>query len=78
MELEIKGERFNNSVNQRRAAAKDLGGRKAQFTDSQIKSAVRLVQSGEPAAQVARYLGMSRATLYRHVEGLSLSAKVPK
>ncbi|MCO4273826.1 recombinase family protein [Pseudarthrobacter sp. HLT3-5] len=78
MELEIKRERISDSVNKRRAAGKDLGGRKAQFTDSQIKSALRLVQSGEPAAQVARDLGMSRATLYRRVEGLSLSAKVRK
>jgi DNA invertase Pin-like site-specific DNA recombinase len=78
MELEIKRERITDSANKRRAAGKDLGGRKAQFTDSQIRSAVRLVQSGEPAAQVASDLGMSRATLYRRVERLSLSAKVRK
>ncbi|RAX43708.1 recombinase family protein [Arthrobacter sp. AQ5-06] len=75
MELEIKRERITDSVSKRRAAGKDLGGRKAQFTDSQIKSAARLIQSGEPAAQVARNLGMSRATLYRRMEALSLTAK---
>ncbi|WP_350001727.1 recombinase family protein [Pseudarthrobacter sp. WHRI 8279] len=75
MELEIKRERITDSVSKRRAAGKDLGGRKAQFTDSQIKNAARLIHSGEPAAQVARDLGMSRATLYRRMEGLSLSAK---
>lgn len=75
MELEIKRERITDSVSKRRAAGKDLGGRKAQFTDSQIKNAARLIQSGEPAAQVARDLGMSRATLYRRMEALSLSAK---
>lgn len=75
MELEIKRERITDSVSKRRAAGKDLGGRKAQFTDSQIKNAARLIASGEPTAQVARDLGMSRATLYRRMEALSLSAK---
>jgi len=75
MELEIKRERITDSVSKRRAAGKDLGGRKAQFTDSQIKNAARLIQSGEPAAQVARDLGMSRATLYRRMDALSLSPK---
>lgn len=75
MELEIKRERITDSVSKRRAAGKDLGGRKAQFTDSQIKNAARLISSGEPTAQVARDLGMSRATLYRRMEALSLSAK---
>lgn len=70
MELEIKRERISDSVSKRRAAGKDLGGRKAQFTDSQIRNASRLVGSGQPAAQVARDLGMSRATLYRRIAGL--------
>jgi DNA invertase Pin-like site-specific DNA recombinase len=70
MELEIKRERITDSVSKRRAAGKDLGGRKAQFTDRQIKNAARLIESGEPAAQVARDLGMSRATLYRRMEAL--------
>jgi DNA invertase Pin-like site-specific DNA recombinase len=72
MELEIKRERITDSVSKRRAAGKDLGGRKAQFTDSQIRNAARLVDSGQPAAQVARDLGMSRATLYRRMEALAL------
>ena len=74
MELEIKRERIADSVSKRRAAGKDLGGRKAQFTDSQIKNAARLIESGEPAAQVARDLGMSRATLYRRMSGLALKS----
>jgi DNA invertase Pin-like site-specific DNA recombinase len=78
MELEIKRERITDSVSKRRASGKDLGGRKAQFTDSQIRNATRLIQAGEPAAQVARDLGMSRATLYRRMEALSLSAKSQK
>lgn len=67
MELEIKRERINDSVTKRRAAGKDLGGRRPQFTDSQIRNAQRLITAGEPATQVARDLGMSRATLYRRI-----------
>ncbi|WP_367403824.1 recombinase family protein [Kocuria marina] len=65
MELEIKRERITDSVAKRRAAGKDLGGRRQTFTDSQIRNALRLIEGGEPATQVARDLGMSRATLYR-------------
>lgn len=71
MELDIKRERINDSVSKRRAAGKDLGGRKPQVTDSQVKNAVRLIESGEPAAHVARDLGMSRATLYRRMAMLA-------
>ncbi|WP_270239764.1 recombinase family protein [Kocuria marina] len=70
MELEIKRERITDSVAKRRAAGKDLGGRRQTFTDSQIRNALRLIESGEPATQVARDLGMSRATLYRRMREL--------
>ena len=46
------------------------GGRRQTFTDSQIRNALRLIESGEPATQVARDLGMSRATLYRRIREL--------
>ena len=65
MEHEIKRERVTDSIAKRRAAGHDLGGRPQRITDSQIRSALRLVDAGEPAAQVARDLGMSRATFYR-------------
>jgi DNA invertase Pin-like site-specific DNA recombinase len=65
MEHEIKRERVTDSISKRREAGRALGGRPRRVTDSQIRSAVRLVKSGEPAAQVARDLGMSRATFYR-------------
>jgi len=70
MELEIKRERINDSVTKRRAAGSDLGGRRPTFTNSQIRNAQRLVEAGEPASQVARDLGMSRATLYRRIAAL--------
>jgi len=67
MELEIKRERITDSVSKRRAAGKDLGGRRERFTDSQIENARRLIDAGQPATHVARDLGMSRATLYRRI-----------
>ena len=70
MELEIKRERITDSVANRRATGKDLGGRRQTFTDSQIRNALRLIEGGEPDTQVARDLGMSRATLYRRIQGL--------
>lgn len=72
MEHEIKRERVVDSISKRRAAGHDLGGRPRRITDSQIRSAIRLVDGGAPAAQVARDLGMSRATFYRR------SRDVPK
>lgn len=70
MEHEIKRERVTDSITKRREAGKDLGGRPRRITDSQIRSAVRLVEGGEPASQVARDLGMSRATFYRRSQAL--------
>lgn len=70
MERDIKLERMNDSITKRRAAGRDLGGRKPQFTDSQIRNASSLIEGGKPAAQVARDLGMSRATLYRRINDL--------
>ncbi|MCH6472582.1 recombinase family protein [Sinomonas terrae] len=70
MEHEIKRERVIDSISKRREAGKDLGGRPRRITDSQIRNALRLVESGEPAAQVARDLGMSRATFYRRSRAL--------
>jgi len=71
MELEIKRERITDSISKRRAAGKDLGGRRQAFTESQIRNAARLIDAGEPATQVARDLKMSRATLYRRIRTLT-------
>lgn len=71
MEHEIKRERVVDSISKRRDAGANLGGRPQRVTDSQIRSAMRLVEGGEPAAQVARDLGMSRATFYRRSRSLS-------
>ncbi|REE03232.1 regulatory Fis family protein [Citricoccus muralis] len=73
MELEIKRERITDSVTKRRAVGQDLGGRRQTFTHSQIRSAAHLIESCQPAAQVARDLGMSRATLYRRIRELPVA-----
>ncbi len=67
MELDIKRERITDSVAKRRIAGGNIGGRPQRFTASQIRTAAQLVDAGEPAAQVARDLGMSRSTLYRRI-----------
>lgn len=70
MEHEIKRERVTDSIAKRRAAGQSLGGRPQRVTDSQVRSALRLVEGGTSAAQVARDLGMSRATFYRRSAAL--------
>ena len=67
MELEIKRERVRDSNDKRRAAGKDLGGGRQQFTASQVENARRLIEAGQSPTDVARDLGMSRATLYRRL-----------
>lgn len=44
-----------------------IGGRKRIMTDSKIKSARKLLASGQPPKDVARDLGISVATLYRWI-----------
>lgn len=70
MEHEIKSERVTDSIAKRQAAGDDLGGRPRRFTNSQIRSALSLIDAGATAAQVARDLGMSRATFYRRSRAL--------
>jgi DNA invertase Pin-like site-specific DNA recombinase len=71
MEHEIKSERITDSISKRRAAGSDLGGRPRRITDSQIRSALQLVQNGETTAQVVRDLGISRSTFYRRAGEIS-------
>jgi putative transposase len=39
--------------------------RPSKFTDEQIKQALRHVQSGTPAAEMCRTLGVTQTTFYR-------------
>lgn len=70
MEHEIKSERVSKSISKRRVVGKNLGDWPVRVTDSQIRIAMRLVDDGEPTAQVAEYLGMSRAIFYRRSRAL--------
>lgn len=70
MERAIKLERARDSLAKRRAAGGDLGGRRKQFSDRQIRRARAAIDAGESPSQVARDFGMSRATLYRRVAQL--------
>jgi DNA invertase Pin-like site-specific DNA recombinase len=45
-----------------------------RITDSQTRNVLRLVDGMEPATQVVRDLGMSRATLYRRIRELPMPA----
>ena len=76
MEHEIKLERITDSIAKRRAAGDDLGGRPRVVTDSQIRSAQRLIDAGGTVAGSARDLGISRATYYRRAAALVMPAIV--
>jgi len=70
MEHDIKSERVTDSIAKRRAAGQDLGGRPQRVSDRQVRNALHLVEAGQAVTQVARDLGMSRATFYRRVRAL--------
>lgn len=70
MEVEIKRERLVDSLTKRRSAGQDLGGRRPNYTDSQIRACKRLIDAGELPSVVAKDFGMSRATLYRRLAKL--------
>ncbi|ANP71770.1 recombinase family protein [Cryobacterium arcticum] len=72
MEHEIKRERVLDSIDRRRKAGKNLGGRPRRITNRQIRNANRLMEAGEPTALVVRDFGMSRATFYRRARALGL------
>lgn len=68
MERELIRERTNAGLKAARARGR-LGGRKPKMDDSKVKSAKHLLDSGVPAREVAKNLGVSRATLYRAISG---------
>ncbi|OMH27075.1 resolvase [Tersicoccus phoenicis] len=71
MEWEVKSERNRDSVTKRRAKGADLGGRREQWTDQEVRRARGRIADGESATAVARAFGMSRATLYRRIGALA-------
>lgn len=64
MERELIRERTHAGLQAARARGR-LGGRKPKMDASKIDVARRLLDSGVPAIEVAKNLGIGRATLYR-------------
>jgi DNA-binding phage protein len=50
----------------------ELGARRQTFNNSPIGNALRLIEVWKPATQVARDLGVSRATVYRWARKLPM------
>ena len=73
MELEIKRERITDSVSKRRAAGKDLGGRRERFTNSQIENARRLIDAGQPSNPVPAHRRDRGTALDRYPEQRALA-----
>lgn len=70
MELDIQRERIRDSVAKRRESGGDLGGRRQQYTDSQVRNALVLIDAGRDVVDVARDLGISRSTIYRRADAV--------
>ena len=66
MERELIKERTKAGLTAARARGR-LGGRKPMMDESKIDSAKQLLNSGMTGKEVARNLGVSRATLYRAI-----------
>lgn len=64
LELELQRERRAASKSARKARGLPIGRPKA-LTDRQVRQAEQLRATGEPVPEIAKTLGVSRATLYR-------------
>lgn len=67
MERDLIRERTNAGLQAARARGR-LGGRKPKMDESKVSSAKRLLDSGMSSVEVAKNLGVSRATLYRRIQ----------
>jgi len=71
-ELELVRERTMAGLAAARARGR-TGGRPSVMTPSKLKQATRMVSDGLPLTEIAQVLGLSRSTLYRHIEGAGTS-----
>jgi len=71
-ELELVRERITAGLAAARARGR-TGGRPSVMTPSKLKQASRMANDGLPVTELAQVLGLSRSTLYRHVEGVGTS-----
>lgn len=75
MERDLIVERTNAGLEAARRRGR-VGGRRRKMTPAKIESARTLLASGKPPAEVAHDLGVSRATLYRHVSRTATPAAI--
>lgn len=66
MERELVHERTMAGLSAARARGR-LGGRKPKMDASKLDAAKKLLRAGTPVAEVAKTLGVGRATLYRNL-----------
>ena len=71
MERDLIHERTTAGLAAARARGRK-GGRKLKLDDAKRDAARKLLEAGTPAVDVAKTLGVGRATLYRHLGGPSL------
>jgi DNA invertase Pin-like site-specific DNA recombinase len=69
-ELEIKANASPTQWRQAGSPVRTWAGDAQRSSPAQIRRAVRLIEAGESATQMARDLGMSRAILYRRMRHL--------
>lgn len=72
MERDLIRERTTAGLAAARARGRK-GGRKLKLDDAKRDAARKLLEAGTPAIDVAKTLGVGRATLYRHLGGQSLN-----
>lgn len=70
MERDLIRERTQAGLEAARARGRK-GGRKIKMDESKVRSARRLLESGMSSVEVAKNLGVSRATLYRRLQQAS-------
>lgn len=71
MERDLIRERTTAGLAAARARGRK-GGRKTKLDDAKLDAARKLLEAGTPAVDVAKTLGVGRATLYRRLGGQSL------
>ena len=75
MERDLIRERTNAGLAAARARGR-LGGRKPKMNAAKLDAAKKLLRAGTPVAEVAKTLGVGRATLYRNLNADKQSERV--
>ena len=75
MERDLIRERTNAGLAAARARGR-LGGRKPKMNAAKLDAAKKLLRAGTPVSEVAKTLGVGRATLYRNLNADKQTARV--